>query len=50
MSKRLNYKMERKIMITLSVDQEFWEVEKLGDELFHISHRLVGGQTPCGVH
>lgn len=37
-------------IITLSVDQKFWEVEKLWDELFHISHGLVGGQSPRGVH
>lgn len=37
-------------IITLSVDQEFWEVEKLWDELFHVSHGLVGGQTPRGIH
>lgn len=43
-------KWHEKIMITLSVDQEFWEVEELWDELLHISHRLIGGQAPCGVH
>lgn len=37
-------------VITLSVDEEFWEVEKLGDELLHVRHGLVGGQTPRGVH
>lgn len=37
-------------IITLSVDQEFWEVEKLWDKLFHISHGLVGGQAPSGIH
>ena len=37
-------------MITLSVNQEFWEVEKLWDELFHISHGLIGREAPCGVH
>lgn len=42
-------KDSRKVF-TLSVDQEFWEVEKLWDELFHISHGLVGGQAPRGVH
>jgi len=36
--------------ITLSVDQEFWEVEKLRDELLNISHRLEGRQAPRGVH
>ena len=40
---------ERK-MITLSVDQEFWEVEKLWDELFYVSHGLEGRQSPRGVH
>lgn len=38
------------MIITLSVDQKFWEVEKLWDELLHVSHRLVGGQAPRGVH
>ncbi len=38
------------MIITLSVDQEFWKVEKLWDELLHIGHRLVGGQAPRGVH
>lgn len=37
-------------MITFSVDQEFWEVEELWDELLHVGHGLVGGQAPRGVH
>lgn len=42
--------LNSKKTITFSVHKEFWEVEELWDELFHISHRLVGGQAPCGVH
>lgn len=36
--------------MTLSVDQEFREVEKLGDELLNVRHGLEGGQAPRGVH
>lgn len=37
-------------MITFSIDQEFWEVKELRDELLHVGHGLVGGQAPRGVH
>lgn len=38
------------VMTTFSVDQELWEVEELGDELLYVSHGLVRGQAPRGVH
>lgn len=49
----VKHKVDEKVavvMATFSVDQELWEVEELGDELLHVSHGLIGGQAPRGVH
>lgn len=46
----MDEKAREKKMLTFSVNQKFWEVEKLWDEFFHVSHGLIGGQTPSGVH